>query len=228
MTRILAFAAGLVLVLLGARALRAQEPPAHGHGHGRDRHGNPQDLDGYVARLMDPERDAWQKPDELIRALNLGDGQVVCDVGAGPGYFALRLARTVGSAGLVYAVDVEPRLLDTLRQNLRKAGAANVVPVLAHADDPLLPPAACDVVLVVNTYHHFPDRVAYLRRLARSLRRGGRLVNVDFTKEAPLGPPPAERISREEFLKEADSAGFKLAAEHKFLPHQYALELKAR
>jgi ubiquinone/menaquinone biosynthesis C-methylase UbiE len=225
MMRILAFLAGLVVVLLGARALRAQEPHAHGH---RDRHGNPEDIDAYIARLMDPARDEWQKPDELVRALKLKDGQVACDVGAGPGYLALRLARRVGTAGLVYAVDVEPRILDALRQNLRQADLANVVPVLAQADDPLLPEAACDLILVVNTYHHFPDRVAYLRRLARSLRRGGRLVNVDFTRESPIGPPGSERVSREEFLKDAESAGLKLVAEHTFLPYQYAVELKAR
>jgi len=225
MMRILAFLGGMLLVLLGSRLLRAQEPPAHGH---RDGHGNPQDLDAYIARLMDPARDEWQKPDQLVRALQLKEGQVACDVGAGPGYFALRLARTVGSAGLVYAVDVEPRILDALRQNVSKAGAQNVVPVLAHADDPLLPKGACDVILVVNTYHHFPDRVAYLRRLARSLRAGGRLVNVDFTKAAPIGPPAEERVSREEFLRDAGSAGLKMAAEHTFLPYQYAVELRAR
>jgi ubiquinone/menaquinone biosynthesis C-methylase UbiE len=224
--RILAFLGGLLLVLLGSRLLQAQEAPAHGHGH-RDRHGNPEDLEGYIARLMDPGRDAWQKPDELIRSLKLQDGQVACDVGSGPGYFALRLARTVGSSGLVYAVDVEPRILDALRQNLQQARVRNVVPVLGHADDPLLPPRACDLVLVVNTYHHFPDRVAYLRRLARALRPRGRIVNVDFNKDAPMGPPPGERISREEFLREAESAGLKLAAQHTFLPHQYAVELKA-
>ena len=225
MMRILAFLGGLLVVLMGARALRAQEPHAHGH---RDRHGNPEDIDGYIARLMEPARDEWQKPDELVRALKLKDGQVACDIGAGPGYFALRIARAVGSAGLVYAVDVEPRILDALRQNLRTAAAGNVVPVLAQADDPLLPKAACDVILVVNTYHHFPDRVAYLRRLARSLRAGGRLVNVDFTKASPIGPPPQERVSRDDFLKDAAAAGLHLSAEHTFLPHQYAVELKLR
>ena len=225
MMRVLAFLGGLLLAVLGARLLLAQEPPAHGHG---DRFGNPQDLDAYIARLMDPARDEWQKPDELIRVLRIKEEQVACDVGAGPGYFTLRLARAVGSAGLVYAVDVEPKILDALRQNVAKAGVQNVVPVLGRADDPLLSKGACDLILVVNTYHHFPDRVAYLRRLSRSLRAGGRLVNVDFTKAAPIGPPPAERISREEFLRDAESAGLKMAAEHTFLPYQYAVELKPR
>src|SRR6185369_1571640 len=122
MMRILAFLGGVFLVLLGSRLLRAQAPPAHGH---RDGHGNPQDLDAYIARLMDPARDEWQKPDELIRALGLKDGQVACDVGSGPGYLTLRLAPAVGSSGLVYAVDVEPRLLEALKQHLRDGKVEN-------------------------------------------------------------------------------------------------------
>jgi len=217
--------AAAALVAWGARALLAQEPASHGHG---DKYGNPHDLDSYIARLASPERDAWQKPDELVAALRLQPGQVACDVGAGPGYFALRLARAVGESGLVYAVDVEPRILDALRERLAQ-GPRNVVPVLALAADPLLPPRACDLILVVNTFHHFPDPPSYLRRLARSLRPGGRIVNVDYEKkETPFGPPLAQRVSREEFLRQAESAGLTLAAEHKFLPYQYALELKAR
>lgn len=217
--------AAAALLAWGARALLAQEPPAQGHG---DKYGNPHDLDSYIARLASSERDAWQKPDELVAALRLQPGQVACDVGAGPGYFALRLARAVGESGLVYAVDVEPRILDALRERLAQ-GPRNVVPVLALAADPLLPPRACDLILVVNTFHHFPDPPSYLRRLARSLRPGGRIVNVDYEKkETPFGPPLAQRVSREEFLRQAESAGLALAAEHKFLPYQYALEFRAR
>jgi ubiquinone/menaquinone biosynthesis C-methylase UbiE len=202
-------------------------PPGHG-AHG-DRYGNPADLDAYIARLMDPERDESQKPDQLVAALKLRPGQVACDVGAGPGYFTLRLARAVGTTGLVYAVDVEPRILEALRTRVEESGARNVVPVLGLGSDPLLPPAACDLVLVVNTYHHFPDRTAYLRRLTRSLKPRGRIVNVDYHKrETPHGPPLEHRISREDFLREAGAAGLALAAEHTFLPYQYALELRAR
>jgi SAM-dependent methyltransferase len=207
-----------------------QPPPGHGHGHGAEgRYGNPADLDEYVARLVDPARDEWQKPDQLVAALGLKAGQAACDLGAGPGYFTLRLARAVGPRGLVYAVDVEPRILDALRTRVEESGARNIVPVLGLGADPLLPPAACDLILVVNTYHHFPDRTAYLRRLARSLKKGGRLVNVDYAKrETPHGPPLEHRIAREDFLGEASAAGFTLAGEHTFLPYQYALELRVR
>jgi ubiquinone/menaquinone biosynthesis C-methylase UbiE len=199
----------------------------HGGGHG-GRYGNPVDLDTYIARLQDPERDAWQKPDEVVKALGLAPGQTACDVGAGPGYFTLRLARAVGPRGLVYGVDVEPKILDVLRERVGASGVRNVVPVLALADDPLLPPAACDVILIVNTYHHFPDGPAYLRRLVSSLKPGGRLANIDYEKrETPVGPPLDHRIAREEFVRDAQRAGLALSGEPRILAHQYFLVLQA-
>ena len=120
-------------------------------------------------------------------------------------------------------------MVEALRKRLRKTGLRNVMPVLALEDDPLVPPASCDLILVVDTYHHFPDGPAYLRRLARSLRPGGRLVNIDFHKrEVPVGPPPAQKLTREEFLAQADAAGLALVAEHTFLPYQYFLVLAPR
>lgn len=195
--------------------------------HGR--HGNPEDLDSYIAKMEDASRAEWQKPDEVLRALALEPGQVVCDVGAGPGYFTLPAARAVGEAGRVYAVDVEPRILAALRKRLRETRLRNVTPVLALEDDPLLPPAACDLILVVDTYHHFPGGPAYLRRLARSLRPAGRIVNIDFHKrELPVGPPPEHKLTREEFLAQADAARLALVQEHTFLPYQYFLVLRPR
>jgi ubiquinone/menaquinone biosynthesis C-methylase UbiE len=211
-----------VIFALGAAAAAAQ------HGHG-GRYGNPANLDAYIEHLADPARDAWQKPDEVVAALRLRPGQVACDIGAGPGYFTLRLARAVGNAGRVYAVDVEPKILDALRERLAGSGLRNVTPVLALADDALLPAAACDVVLIVDTYHHFPDRAAYLGRLARALRPGGRLVNVDYHKRAtPVGPPLDHRLSRETFIEEAQSAGLVVAEEPTFLPYQYFVILRPR
>ena len=198
---------------------------AHQAHHGT--HGNPEHLDAYIAKMEEPGRAQWQKPDEVVAALRLEPGQVACDIGAGPGYFSLRLARAVGEAGHVFAADVEPRMLEVLRQRIQSAGSRNLTPVLALPDDPLLPRAACDLILIVDTWHHFPDGPAYLRALAKSLRPGGRVANIDFHKrELPLGPPPESKISREAFLEDARRAGFVLAAEHSFLPYQYFLVLK--
>ena len=203
-----------------------QQAPEHGHG---DRFGNPANLDTYIANLEDPARDAWQKPDAVVKALGLAPGQTACDIGAGPGYFALRLARAVGPTGHVWAVDVEPVILAALRDRVEKAGITNLTPLLAIARDPLLPPSACDVVLIVNTYHHFHDGPDYLRRLARALKPGGRIVNVDYQKkETPVGPPQAHRISREEFLADAGQAGLARVAEPEILPYQYVVVLEPR
>jgi ubiquinone/menaquinone biosynthesis C-methylase UbiE len=196
----------------------------HDHKHGK--HGNPEDVDSYIARMEEPERAEWQKPDQVLKALGLAPGQVVCDIGAGPGYFALRAARI---ASQVFAVDVEPRILQALQKRVANSGLRNVTPVLGLDDDPLVPERACDLVLVLNTYHHFPDGPAYLRRLVRSLRPGGRIANIDFhPRELPVGPPVAHKISRDDFLADAQAAGLALAEEHDFLPYQYFLVLRPR
>jgi SAM-dependent methyltransferase len=228
----LALAAVVLAFLAGTTSAVPLQAP-HGqpapHTHRGGDHGNPEDLDAYAARLESADRAAWQKPDEVVAALELGPGQTACDVGSGPGYFTLRLARAVGPQGRVFAVDVEARLLSLLRDRLSGAGLTNVTPVLALPGDPLLPPAACDLVLVVNTYHHFPDGPAYLRGLQRVLRPGGRIANVDFHKrETPVGPALAQRVAREDFLRDAASAGLTLASEPAFLPHQYFVVLRPR
>ena len=202
---------------------------SHGDSGGRDRFKNPKDLDGYIAAQEAPDRAAWQKPDQVLDALNLAAGQTVCDIGDGPGYFALRAARRVGPQGRVFAVDVEPRMLDALRVRLEKAAVRNVTPVLALADDPLLPARSCDLVLLIDTYHHLPDRAQYLTRLAGLLRPGGRLVNIDWHKQkTAIGPEMDHRVSRQDFLAEAAKAGLRVVAEPKFLPNQYFIILTAR
>ena len=185
------------------------------------------DLAGYIASLEEPGRAEWQKPDEVIRALKLGRGETLCDVGSGPGYFALRAARLLDVSGWVYAEDVEASMIDALRDRVSQARLSNVTPILGLPDDPLLPKAACDVILVVNTYHLFPNGPAFLRRLGKSLKPGGRLANIDFHKrETPQGPVLARRVARESFLADAQRASFKLVGEEKFLPYQYFLLLK--
>jgi SAM-dependent methyltransferase len=224
--------AGAVLFLVSEARLAAPPRPSPSPSPSADadsQYGNPPDLDQYIAELASPERDTWQKPDQVVAALGLTKGQTACDIGSGPGYFTLRLARAVGPSGFVYAVDVEARMLQALRERLDKAHARNVAPVLAVADDPLLPRGACDLILVVNTYHHFPDREAYLVRLRHSLKPKGRIVDIDYQrKPTPTGPPIDHRVARETFLAEAKSAGLSLLSEPSFLPYQYFLILHAK
>ncbi len=203
---------------------------AHGGGHGVPggfgAHGNPRDFQLMLGRLEDPGRLRWQRPARLVRALGLRPGQTVAEIGAGSGYLVRRVARVVGPRGRVYAVDVEPRMLPILIERLRRGGLDNVTPVLGRDDDPLLPARSCDLILVVNTYHHLRGGPRYLRRLRRLLRPGGRLVNVDFhRRETPVGPPVERRVARETFLRDARRAGFRLVREATFLPYQYCLAL---
>lgn len=185
------------------------------------------DLAGYIASLEEPGRAEWQKPDEVIKALKLGPGETLCDVGSGPGYFALRAARLLEGTGWVYAEDVEASMIGALRDRVSQARLSNVTPILGLPEDPLLPRAACDVILVVNTYHHFPNGPAFLRRLGKSLKPSGRIANIDFHKrETPHGPVLARRVAREAFLADARRASFRLVGEENFLPYQYFLILK--
>jgi SAM-dependent methyltransferase len=227
-------AVGLVLVgavaaLVSVRAAGTQRPAPTPSDESDGQYGNPSNLDDYIAELSSPARDAWQKPDQVVSALGLKKGETACDIGSGPGYFTLRLARAVGPGGFVYAIDVEARMLQALRERLERARVRNVAPVLALSDDPLLPPGVCDVVLVVDTYHHFPDRAGYLKRLRRSLKPHGRLVNIDYHRRpTPIGPPLDHRVARETFLSEARAAGLGLVGEQPFLPYQYFLVLQAK
>lgn len=210
-------------------------PHGHGHGHGhhghdgegghRDRHGNPAHWDQYLGKLLDPERDAWQKPDLVVAALGLGPGAVACEIGPGPGVFVLRMARAVAPGGRVHAIDADPRMTALLAERAREAGLANVAIHLAE-DGRGVPPEPVDVILVVNTFHHFPEPATYLRELAALLRPGGRLVNVDFhAGDLPVGPPPDHRVSREQFLEAARAAGLRVIEERAFLPYQYFIAL---
>ena len=199
----------------------------HGHGQGRDRHGNPEDLAAYVTKLEGADRADWQQPDAVVRALAVTPGQTVVDVGAGPGYFAIRLAR---AGAHVLAVEVETKLIELLRERVREAGVTDgVTPVFGLPEDPLVPPASCDLALIIDTFHHFPDGVAYLRRLQRALRPGGRIINIDFHKrELPVGPPVDHKIARDDFLRVAEEAGLALVREETFLAYQYFLELRPK
>ncbi len=199
-----------------------------GHAHGaRGPHGNPADLAGYIARMEDPSRDEWQRPDEVIAALGLRRGMQVGEIGAGPGYFTLRLGRAVGASGHVFAVEVEPEVLSVLRDRIEASGLRNVSPVLGLPADAFVPRGSCQRILMLNVFHHFPAPAAYLERLATSLAPGGTLAIVDFhDRETPVGPPVELRVSRRQALAHARKAGLRVVRELTFLPHQYFVVLK--
>ena len=215
-----ALAAACLLTAVPARAQTVATP--------HDAHRMHDDPTAYMAALDDPARDAWQKPHEVVTALDLKHGQTVADIGSGSGYFTLRFARHVGPSGKVLAVDVARPMLDEVTKRARSAGLGNVVAVHARPDDPLLPAGGVDLVFTCDTWHHIAERPAYLARVKQALAPGGRFVIVDFHKDAPVGPPASMKLTRDEVLAEVQRAGFVLASEPEFLPHQYFLVFTAK
>lgn len=216
----LRFAAGGALVCLAWPALaQDQKPRSH-----EEMHRLHQDTGAYIAMLEDPKRDEYQKPHEVLMALDIQPGETIADIGSGSGYFTLRFAAHVGDKGRVYAVDVDPEMVRRLNRRVRDAGVRNVQTVLSEPNDPLLPDASVDRFVVVDTWHHIDRPVEYLALMKKMLKPGGQVVMIDFHKrELPLGPPTEMKIARDDLVRQMQAAGFRLAKEHTFLPYQYFL-----
>ncbi len=208
----------VMLLPLFAFSCAHRMSPMH---RGEGMHHRFDDPAAWAARFDDPGRDAWQKPDEVLRALDLKPDARVADLGAATGYFTTRLARTVPT-GKVYGVDVEASMVSYLDERARKESLSNVIGVQGSATSPNLPEAV-DVVLVVDTYHHISDRQAYFQGVAQKLRPGGRVAIIDFRRGQPMGPPDEHKLPEEQVKAEFREAGFTLTAEHTFLPNQYFL-----
>lgn len=207
------------LALLVSPALLAQhgEQPMH-HGFGGAEH--------WSKVFDDPARDAWQKPDEVVRALGLAPDASVADIGAGTGYFSVRLARAV-PRGRVYGADIEPDMVRFLGERAAREGLGNLRAVLAAERSPNLP-ASVDLVLLVDTYHHIGDRGRYFSELRQLLKPRGRVAIIDFRPESPTGPPRQHRIAPKKVAAEMAQAGYRPAGEHAFLPNQYFLIFQPR
>jgi SAM-dependent methyltransferase len=231
-----AFALALACSASGAASAQtAAEPPAlhqpmgghAGHaGSGEGFHHRFDDAEKWAKEFDNPERDAWQKPEDVLEALHLQPTSLVADIGAGTGYFSVRIARRVPE-GKVFAADVEPDMVRYLGTRAEREHLANLTPVQARGDAPNLP-APVDLILVVDTYHHIDDRSRYFATLQSSLRPGGRLVIIDFKADSPNGPPPQHRIPPERVTQELAAAGYALTGKLEFLPRQYGLIFKKR
>lgn len=203
-----------LIALLAVASLAEQAPP----------HGQRYSFEAFRARMEDPQRAQWQKPDEVVRMLHLRRGSRIADIGAGTGYFSVRLARAVGTSGRVYAVDIDRRAVQYMRRRFRRAHLPQAIAVEGTPTDPKLPQRV-DLVFICDTWHHIEDRVTYARTLRRSLRPSGRVVIVDFKPEADpaIGPPREMRLSAEQITGELQQAGFHVVVAADFLPLQYVL-----
>ena len=177
-----------------------------------------------AAWLDRPEREEEEAPSKAVAALGIRKGQVVADVGAGSGYYTVRLARAVGRDGRVYATDIQPQMLELLKQRASRERLDNVVPVLAREDDPGLPEATLDLVLMVDVYHELSRPQRVLQQLRRTLKPDGRLVLIEFRKESPWVPIREEhKMSVKEARLELEAEGYGFDRVIDVLPWQHIL-----
>ena len=205
--------------------------PDHEHVRSHDSHGAGAPHHAFADALTqvfdDPTRDAWQRPDDVLRALELDPTMTVADIGAGTGYFAVRLARAV-PRGEVIATDLEPDMLRFLRARARRELIPNLRAIQTTPTASGLTARSVDRILVVHVWHHLADRGALARDLSAALRPGGRLFVVDFAVAAHRGPPASMRIAPEVVIAEFERAGLSARVSPIALPDQYIVEARRR
>jgi predicted methyltransferase len=194
------------------------------HGHGPE--GDFTDAECFARMFDAPERDAWQRPDEVVTLLAIREGMNVVDLGAGTGYFESRLSAAVGPTGTVLALDVEPAMLDYMqarfeREELRNVGIRQIP--MNGAD---LAVDSVDRILIVNTWHHIHERTAYAAGLRDALRAHGTITIVDFTLESTEGPPAAMRLSPEVVIEELEAANLHAEVVVETLPNQWVVRAR--
>jgi ubiquinone/menaquinone biosynthesis C-methylase UbiE len=202
-------------------------PPAQTHHMGRE-----------IAQTMHFTGAPWlvresrQREEDcrtMLQALGVKPGQTVCDMGCGNGFYTLQLARLVGPRGLVYAVDIQPEMLQMLARNAAEARLANIRPVLGTPIDPRLPAGEIDMMLCVDVYHEFSHPEAMLAKIRESLAPDGQLVLVEFRGEDPAVPiKPLHKMTKAQVRAELEPAGFEMVREFDRLPWQHLLFLGVR
>jgi ubiquinone/menaquinone biosynthesis C-methylase UbiE len=173
--------------------------------------------------LEGPDREQWQKPDQIMDALLIADGSKVAEIGAAGGWFTIKLARRVGPNGKVFAEDIQPEMIEAIRRRVEQEGLTNVRTVLGTPKDPRLP-AGLDGVLIVEVYREMDDPVELLKKVAASLKPQGRVGIVDFTAGGGgPGPAPEERVAPETEIQTAEAAGLQLIKREDVPPFMFLL-----
>ncbi len=208
------FLVALVCALVSATPVVAQT-------HHDSAHHSFQGAAQWAKEFDDPNRDAWQKPHEVIQALALKPDAVVADIGSGTGYFTVRIAHMVPK-GKVYGVDTEADMVKYLTERAKSMGLTNVIAVQAAPDDPRITEKV-DLIIIVDTFHHLENRARYLTKLRDSLKPDGRIAIIDFRMDSPDGPPVSARSTPERIKAELNASGYTFVQEHNFLPKQYFL-----
>lgn len=176
--------------------------------------------------LVRPEREAEEKPDLALDGMGIKPGMVIADMGSGVGYMTLRMAKRVGPKGKIYGVDLQPGMLQKLKENAAKAAVSNIEPILSTVDDPKLPANSVDMILMVDVYHEFSQPQAMIRKLREALKPDGRLILLEYRAEDPSIPiNPDHKMTVAQVKAEIEPEGFKLEKPIENLPRQHLLIL---
>ncbi|MBP7450735.1 MAG: class I SAM-dependent methyltransferase [Flavobacteriales bacterium] len=178
-----------------------------------------------IARFESPERDAYQQPEKVLAYLGDLRGKHIMDIGAGSGYFSVKLA---ANGAQVIAADVNDEFLAHITERITKEGLKHIEPRKIPFDAPGLNDREVDMVLIVNTYHHIEDRAAYFAKVKVGTKTDGELVVIDFFKtEVPVGPPVDHKVSIDEVIGELKQAGYTtFTVEVALLPYQYIVRAR--
>jgi len=211
-------------------SVRTEKEHAHQHEEGQtdpadgaNEHMHQRSVEELIQRFESEERDAYQQPEKVLNYLGDLKGKTVMDIGAGSGYFSVKLAR---EGARVIAADVDREFQAYVRLRIAEEGLEDQVETrLIPYDSPDLEPAEVDMVFIVNTYHHIQNRIDYFSKVKSGLTEGGELVVIDFFKvEAPTGPPVDHKLSMDVVIDELKKAGYEnIQAEVSLLPYQYII-----
>jgi ubiquinone/menaquinone biosynthesis C-methylase UbiE len=172
--------------------------------------------------LVRTERESEEHPDQALDAIGIARGSAVADVGAGVGYFSWRMAERVGPSGVVYAEDIQPEMLEKVKQNMRERGIRNVREVLGRPDDPKLPANSLDMVLLVDVYHEFSEPEKMLDHIRDALKADGRLILLEYRAEDPKVPiRPEHKMTVQQVRAEVQPEGFRFDRAIEVLPEQH-------
>jgi ubiquinone/menaquinone biosynthesis C-methylase UbiE len=228
----------LLNLIVFPATLRADDQPSAAPADSKPSAADSQPAQTYMGRQIAPtmsysgadwltreSRAREENPKKLLDALNLKPGMTVCDFGCGNGYYTIQFARRIGPQGTVYAVDIQEEMLKLLAKRVEPRGLKNVKPVLATAEDPGLPPATFDLLVMVDVYHELSEPAEVLATVRKSLKPEGRLVTAEFREEDPTVPIlPLHKMSQRQVLKEISANGYKLVGQFNELPWQHVME----
>ncbi len=201
-------------------------PHEHCSGHDHDYFDKRfNDAEKWAKKFDDPVRAEWQKPERTIEALAIEDNQSIADIGAGTGYFTIRIAKHYPKTKIL-AVDVEPDMVAYIENRAKSEGLTNVKTLLVQPKEEIKLPEPVDKILIINTYHHIPDRIHYFKSLSSCLKENGSLIVIDFKLDSPEGPPVEHRIQPDQIQEELRKSGLEKINSMDFLPYQFFLEFK--